>query len=346
MYRESLASRALAVGLVVLLAALSLGSTWAVVDDFASRDVMPLGATIDGVDVGGLTRADARTVVEDKVKGPLLQPATMTYEAKTFTLDPGEYVEVDVEGMLDEAAQPRLAATLPDRVYQRVSQAETGRAVARKMKIDDAKVDAWIAQTSKAVASPAVDCQVIIDASGIPTITASVPGRGMEATAAHEVVSKALLAGSKNVPLPVTLIPAAKNEQNMGKTIVVRRTKRRLWLFNGATLEVTYPVAVGMPGYPTPLGWWKIINKRYMPTWTNPHSAWSAGMPEYIPPGRSNPLGTRALDLSASGIRFHGTIKDYSVGTAASHGCMRMHMEDIEALYPMVPVGTAVWITP
>jgi lipoprotein-anchoring transpeptidase ErfK/SrfK len=345
MYRESLGGRIVAVLLVVLLAAVSLGFTWAVVDDYSVRDVLPLGATIDGVEVGGLTRAEAEKVVEEKVKGPLLQPATVTFESTTFTLDPKDYVEVDVAGMLDEAARPKLAATLPERVYQRVTETETGRAVARKMRVDEAKLNGWVAQTASAVSSPSVDCKVIIGDDGAPAITASIPGRGLETTAAFSVVSEALLDGAKNVPLPVTLIPAAKNEQNMGKTIVVRRSKRRMWLFNGSALEVTYRIAVGMPGYPTPLGWWKIINKRYRPTWTNPHSAWSASMPEYIPPGPSNPLGTRALDLSASGIRFHGTRNIGSVGTAASHGCMRMYMKDIEALYPLVPVGTAVWIT-
>jgi lipoprotein-anchoring transpeptidase ErfK/SrfK len=344
MYRESLSSRIMAVLLVVLLAAVSLGFTWAVVDDYAARDVLPLGATIDGVKVGGLTRAEAEKVVEEKVKGPLLQPATLMFESKTFTLEPKDYVEVDVAGMLDEAAQPKLAATLPERVYQRVTETETGRAVARKMKIDETRLNGWVSQTATAVASPATDCQVVI-ANGVPVITPSVPGRGMETTAAYSIVSKALLEGSKSVSLPVTLVQAAKNEQNMGKTIVVRRSSRRMWLFNGATLEVTYPIAVGMPGYPTPLGWWKIINKRYRPTWTNPHSSWSASMPEFIPPGPGNPLGTRALDLSASGIRFHGTSNIGSVGTAASHGCMRMYMKDVEALYPLVPVGTAVWIT-
>ena len=53
-----------------------------------------------------------------------------------------------------------------------------------------------------------------------------------------------------------------------------------------------------------------------------------------------------ALDLDASGIRFHGSSNDGSIGTAASHGCMRMHMWDIEALYPLVPVGTPVYIRP
>jgi L,D-transpeptidase ErfK/SrfK len=82
-----------------------------------------------------------------------------------------------------------------------------------------------------------------------------------------------------------------------------------------------------------------------MPSWGNPGSAWAANMPAYIPPGPSNPLGTRALNLNASGIRIHGTTSDWSIGRAASHGCMRMHRWDVEELFDRVEIGTPVLIT-
>ena len=65
-------------------------------------------------------------------------------------------------------------------------------------------------------------------------------------------------------------------------------------------------------------------------------------MPDMIPPGPSNPLGTRALNWSADGIRFHGTSATYSLGHNASHGCIRMAMSDVEALYEMVDIGTPI----
>ncbi len=69
-------------------------------------------------------------------------------------------------------------------------------------------------------------------------------------------------------------------------------------------------------------------------------------MPAYIPPGPGNPLGTRALYLNAPGIRIHGTYNSASIGTYASHGCIRMLIGDSEALFPLVPVGTKVIIKP
>ncbi len=110
----------------------------------------------------------------------------------------------------------------------------------------------------------------------------------------------------------------------------------------------TYRCAIGMPGYPTPRGTFVIKRKVKMPSWTNPGGAWGRGMPSYIGPGPSNPLGTRALYLyrgnSDTGIRFHGTTKTSSIGQAASHGCMRMKRKDVERFYKQVPVGTTVYI--
>jgi len=88
-----------------------------------------------------------------------------------------------------------------------------------------------------------------------------------------------------------------------------------------------------------------IINKRVNPTWYNPaKDTWGKNEPDFIPPGPNNPLGTRALDLDAPGIRIHGTYADSSIGTYASHGCIRMYIPDSEDLFDRVVVGTLVII--
>ena len=108
-----------------------------------------------------------------------------------------------------------------------------------------------------------------------------------------------------------------------------------------------YGVATGTPGYPTPVGTFEIVNKVENPTWYNPApDTWGADLPESIGPGPGNPLGTRAMYLNAPGIRIHGTWDSSSIGTAASHGCIRMNIEDAEELYPHVPVGARVLVKP
>lgn len=124
--------------------------------------------------------------------------------------------------------------------------------------------------------------------------------------------------------------------------ILIVKNRFKLYLYKHGKVFKTYPVAVGQPGYPTPSGDWRIVNKRYMPTWINPHLPWSASMPHEIGPGPSNPLGTRAMDLSASGIRIHGTPASWSIGSPASHGCIRMYLSDAEEIFDLVAVGTPV----
>jgi len=126
--------------------------------------------------------------------------------------------------------------------------------------------------------------------------------------------------------------------------LVLDVSERQLYLYKGGLTAKTYRVAVGSPRYPTPLGDYKITAKRMNPTWYNPNKPWSEDMPPFIPPGSGNPLGPRALNLSASGIRIHGTPQVWSIGRAASHGCIRMRPSDVIDLYPRVSVGVPIAI--
>ena len=84
-----------------------------------------------------------------------------------------------------------------------------------------------------------------------------------------------------------------------------------------------------------------MVQKQVDPTWLPPNSPWAKGLGP-IPPGPGNPLGTRWIGTSAPAVGIHGTPADYSIGTAASHGCIRMHIPDVEKLYDQVEVGTEV----
>ncbi len=108
-------------------------------------------------------------------------------------------------------------------------------------------------------------------------------------------------------------------------------------------LITSYRVAVGMQAHPTPIGKFRIITKAKNPTWNPPDSAWAAGMGP-VPPGPGNPLGTRWMGLNSPGIGIHGTPAPSSIGTAASHGCIRMKIPEAEDLFDRVFVGTPVEI--
>ena len=129
-----------------------------------------------------------------------------------------------------------------------------------------------------------------------------------------------------------------------GKIVVIEHLFK-LNLYLDGKLFKQYPVAVGQSAYPTPTGEFVITEKIENPTWTPPNSPWAAGL-EAIPPGVNNPLGTRWIGTSAPLVGIHGTNEDWTIGTAASHGCIRMHISDVEALYPHVTVGMPVEIKP
>jgi L,D-transpeptidase ErfK/SrfK len=141
--------------------------------------------------------------------------------------------------------------------------------------------------------------------------------------------------------LPVTGIATPELLQLSAERIVVHLSQFRVFLIRDGKRVFSAPIAIGMPGHATPTGTYEIIAKIKNPTWVPPNSPWAAGL-EPIPPGVNNPLGTRWIGTSAPNIGFHATPADYSVGHAASHGCMRMHRADVERLYDLVRVGTPV----
>jgi lipoprotein-anchoring transpeptidase ErfK/SrfK len=131
--------------------------------------------------------------------------------------------------------------------------------------------------------------------------------------------------------------------RSIGPVIVIRRGSNRLYLYDGVRPWRVFGVATGQSIYPTPLGRWSIVVKWRNPWWYPPSSTWARGQ-KPIPPGPGNPLGTRWMGLSASGVGIHGTPNDSSIGYSASHGCIRMHIPDAEWLFNHVNIGTTVFI--
>jgi lipoprotein-anchoring transpeptidase ErfK/SrfK len=130
---------------------------------------------------------------------------------------------------------------------------------------------------------------------------------------------------------------------SFGPVIVIRRGSNRLYLYKGMRFQRVFGVATGQSAYPTPLGSWHVVVKWRNPWWYPPNSPWAKGE-KPVPPGPGNPLGTRWMGLSASGVGIHGTPDDTSIGYSASHGCIRMHIPDAEWLFNHVTVGTPVFI--
>ena len=104
-------------------------------------------------------------------------------------------------------------------------------------------------------------------------------------------------------------------------------------------------MAVGQAGFETPPGLRHVLYKQRNPSWTAPNRPWAYPYQgQTFPPGDPrNPLREWFIALG-DGIGIHGTSEEWTVGTSASHGCLRMHAADVDQLAPLVPVGSPVLI--
>lgn len=164
----------------------------------------------------------------------------------------------------------------------------------------------------------------------------------VEIVAANPGIDPWLPEPGRTVVLPTAhLLPPGPR-----KGIVLNLAELRLYFYPEDGAPQTYPIGIGQDGWQTPTGRTVVVGKRVRPTWTPPASirAERPDLPPAIGPGASNPLGNYALDLGWAAYAIHGTNKPYGVGRRVSHGCIRLYPEDIERLFPQVPVGTPVTV--
>ncbi|MDT8407087.1 MAG: L,D-transpeptidase family protein [Methylococcales bacterium] len=133
--------------------------------------------------------------------------------------------------------------------------------------------------------------------------------------------------------------------------VVINLPEYRLYYYRRHDASiVTHPISVGRLDWNTPLGKTRIVAKTENPTWTPPasikkeHAERGDMLPNVVPAGPDNPLGLFAMRLGIPGYLIHSTNKPYGVGMSVTHGCIRMYPEDIERLFPDIPVGTDVYL--
>jgi lipoprotein-anchoring transpeptidase ErfK/SrfK len=143
-----------------------------------------------------------------------------------------------------------------------------------------------------------------------------------------------------------TVQPQVTSDELGGSTFIsIDRGSFTLRLFKGTRLARRYSVAVGAAGYATPAGLHRVISKEVNPSWRAPNKPWAGELAgQTIPYGDPrNPLKARFIAIG-DGIGIHGTAQEDSIGTRASHGCIRMRVAEVKRLYPLVPVGTPVLV--
>lgn len=151
-----------------------------------------------------------------------------------------------------------------------------------------------------------------------------------------------LMPGLKLIVDNQHIVPEAKEEG-----LLINLPQRMLYYFHDWELVAAYPVGLGKPSWPTPVSEFRVINKSVNKIWRVPKSIQEEMRRELqvvkteVPPGPDNPLGKYWLGLSIPGIGIQGTIAPASIYRFQSHGCIRLHPDDIESLFMQIAIGTS-----
>jgi hypothetical protein len=303
-----------------LLVAGVLSSTPATADPPAT---IPVGVTISGVAVGGLTPEAATSAVQQAFQTPVeLGLATTRILATPDVLGavPG------IQPAIDQAL-----AALPN------------TAVPLGVTVDGNQLAGFIAGLAKRFDRPALDSKLFLR-NLRPWLSKEQAGRKLDQRRAVRDITAALVSGARDqIPLSAPKLRPKITRRNFGPVIVIHRGTNRLRLYDAMRFWRLFAVATGQRQYPTPLGRFTVVVKWRNPWWYPPNSPWAQGQ-QPIPPGPYNPLGTRWMGLSAAGVGIHGTPSDSSIGYSVSHGCIRMHIPDAEWLFNHIDIGTTVFI--
>jgi lipoprotein-anchoring transpeptidase ErfK/SrfK len=127
--------------------------------------------------------------------------------------------------------------------------------------------------------------------------------------------------------------------------LLVDLSDRRVYVYRQEEVIASYPIAIGKPGWDTPVGEFKVMHMEHDPIWKHPITG------KVFEPGTDSPLGERWIGFWSDGknaLGFHGTPSSEIdlIGTAVSHGCLRMRNADVRMLYDQVGLGTTVVVRP
>ncbi len=308
------------------------------------------GVTIGGVDVGGMDEAEAKSAVRQELLAPLRHSLLVGYAGHRWTL---EGKSLKVHANLNRAAEEAVAAShdefLPGRVVRYVTGGSVDKNVPAGITYSQPAVNRFVRHVAAAVDREPVNAHVD-PASDSLEVVAGKNGRKLRDVLLEKRLNAAVLnadadhtiaARTHSISPEVTKSEVAARYPSY---LTLDRGTFTLRLWENLKLAKSYTVAVGQEGLETPEGLYHIQEKEENPSWHVPDSAWAGDLAgQVIPPGPADPIKARWMGIF-EGAGIHGTEETYSLGSAASHGCVRMSIPDVEELYDRVEVGTPIYI--
>lgn len=319
---------------VTLLAALALTAPGA---HAAPAAVLPAGATIAGVDVAGLDAPAATARLRSTLQPIWERPITVRVGSRDQRISTARLgFRLAYAGMVSDAF---AKASRLHPVHIRLSKSIASR-----------KLTAAVRRLGRPFYRAPRNSRLKLGLRKIKRIHGR-KGRGLDSSRLRQKLIDELRHPSelRIVKASVHTIRPAVTLKTLARAystyVSIDRRHFKLRLFKRLRHVKTYPIAVGMAGLETPAGLRHVLGKQVNPAWHVPNRPWAGSLAgQVIPSGDPrDPLKARFIDLGG-GIGIHGTAEDWSIGTRASHGCIRMHVSDVIDLYPRVPLGTPVLI--
>jgi lipoprotein-anchoring transpeptidase ErfK/SrfK len=318
--------------------------------DNAQKDQIAPGVTVGGVDVGGRSADSARKIIKNEVVAPLRQPVTVRYAGQEYTLTSAQLRQkVDLDGMVDDAIEQSREGGLLERVSRYASGSEVDTDLEPRISYSDSAVEDFVAELAGEINREAVDASLEPRGDKL----SPEPGRkGFELQEAEmqDLISDQVESPGRDQAVDAVVrktVPEITQKELAKENptyITIDRGSFTLRLFKNLKLAKKYTIAVGQVGYDTPSGLYHLQTKEVNPTWHVPESDWAGSLAgQDIPPGPGNPLVARWMGI-IDGAGIHGTDDTGSLGSAASHGCIRMGVDDVIELFDKVEVGDPVYI--
>ena len=338
------------VALLIALAAGSVGAlAWA---DGSAAGQLPVGAKVGGVYVGGLTREEAIARAQTRVRSAIARPAYVQLGEKRYTLTPAEAgVSVDVATAVKRVYVEGREGSFISRGWRKITGAKLDQNVPVRAVADRLAVRRFVERLARRQERKPVDAALNMTLTSV-SVTPSRPGRRLAARDALVARLMRRLTSStdeRTLRAKTVEVPAKLNAKTIWDSqpvaITISRDGKQTRLFRRGKLVKTYTVAVGSAEYPTPTGRFAVQTMQKNPAWNVPQSEWAGSLAgETIPGGDPrNPLVARWIGFNG-GVGFHGTASSGSLGTAASHGCIRMSPPDVIDLFERVSTGTPVLV--
>jgi lipoprotein-anchoring transpeptidase ErfK/SrfK len=331
----------------VIVGVLLVGAVGAFAYDSSRDDLIAKGVTVGGVDVGGMRADKARATLAAELGRQLQRPIEVSFRKRHYELSPRDVdLKPAAAAMVKEAVAKSRDGVIFSRVARDITGGEEKADLPAKATWSKPALNRFVTRVQGKLNSKAHDATLdfpslkqVKERDGVKVIDSTFRQRVTRALATPSIAQV-------KVPADIThpKVTRAQLARKYPTIVVVDRSAFRLTLYKHLRPAHTYTIAVGQSGLETPAGLYTVQDKQVNPSWHVPNSPWAGSLAgRVIPPGPDDPLKARWIGITG-GAGIHGTDQVGSLGSAASHGCIRMAIPDVIALFDRVPYGAKIYV--